>query len=48
MLVEIVGGSYSIEDGLVNGTEVIFKHYSHTAPDIIWIEFVDQKVGAFA
>jgi hypothetical protein len=30
MLVELIGGNYLIEDGLVNGTEAIFRHYDKT------------------
>ena len=28
MLVELIGRNYSIEDGLVNGEEGLFRHYT--------------------
>ena len=48
MLVELVGGNYSIEDGLVNGAEGVFKYYTQIPTDIVWIEFSDEKSGVLA
>ena len=48
MLVELVGGNYSIEDGLVNGAEGVFKYYTQIPIDIVWTEFSDEKVGVLA
>ena len=45
MLVELIVGNYSIEDGLVNGAEGLFRYYTKNNPGFIWIEFLDTKVG---
>ena len=45
MLVEFIAGNYSIEDGLVNGAEGLFRYYTKNNPGFIWIEFLDTKVG---
>lgn len=45
ILVELYVGNYNINDGLVNGTECIFRFYSsnNNKPDI-WIEFSDIEI----
>jgi len=47
MLVELYVGNYNTNDGLVNGTEGIFKSYScnNNRPDIVYIEFSDTEIG---
>ena len=45
MLVELIEGNYSIEHGLVNGAEGLFRYYTKNNPGFIWIEFLDTKVG---
>ena len=45
MLGELIAGNYSIEDGLVNGAEGLFRYYTKNNPGFIWIEFLDTKVG---
>jgi len=45
MLIELIEGNYAIEDGLVNGVEGIFRHYTEGKNDIVWIEFADRNVG---
>ena len=45
MRVELIGGKYSTEDGLVNGAEGLFRYYTKSNPELIWIEFMDTKVG---
>ena len=47
MLVELYAGKYSIEDGLVNGADGVFKSYirKHMDMDIVWIEFGDLTIG---
>jgi len=39
MFIELIGGNYAIEDGLVNDVEGIFRHYTKGNIDIVWIEF---------
>lgn len=46
MLVELIGASYAINDGLVNGADGIFRLYTSGTPDIIWIEFTDTTIGS--
>ncbi|XP_059070801.1 uncharacterized protein LOC131860407 [Cryptomeria japonica] len=46
ILVEIYAGNYNTQDGLVNGSDGIFKIYTkHNHIDIIWIDFNDPTVG---
>lgn len=47
MLVELYGGNYNTNHGLVNGAEWIFKSYSsnNNRHDIVWIEFSDPEIG---
>lgn len=46
MLVELIGGNYAINDGLVNGADGIFRLYTSGTPDIVWIEFTDTTIGS--
>ena len=39
MLVEIIRGNFSTDDGLVNGAEGIFRECTNYKLDIVWIEF---------
>ena len=45
MFIDLIRGNYSIDDGLVNGAEGLFRHYTQGNPDFIWIEFPDVKIG---
>lgn len=46
MFVELIGGNYAINNGLVNGTEGIFKQYEKDKVKIIWIEFSSPSNGS--
>ena len=46
MLIELIGGNYAVEDGLVNGVEGVFRFYTTRKIDIVWVEFTDQIVGS--
>ena len=46
VLVEIYSGNYNTQDGIVNGSDDIFKLYSTIDDnDIVWIKFNDAKFG---
>ncbi len=46
MLIELIGGNYAIDDGLVNDTDGIFRLYTGGIPDVVWIEFTDMEIGS--
>ena len=46
ILVELVGGKFDIDDGLVNGAEDIFIDFTSNGIDIVWIEFSLASIGA--
>ena len=45
ILVELIGGNFSIQDGLINGSDGVFMHYTVGDPDIIWIDFRNSSIG---
>ena len=46
MLIELYSGNYNISDGLVNGSDGIFKDYTnHNNLGIMWIKCNDSYVG---
>ncbi|KAH9323082.1 hypothetical protein KI387_017721, partial [Taxus chinensis] len=46
MLVELFAGNYDIQDGLVNGSDGVFKTYTTTdGLDAVWIKFNDPSIG---
>lgn len=47
ILVELIGGNYSIEDGLVNGSDGLFMHFTSRDIDIVWIDFGNPSIGEF-
>ena len=45
MIIELVGGNYSIKDGMVNGAKGLFRHYTQVNLDIVWIKLLNRKVS---
>jgi hypothetical protein len=46
MLIELCAGNYATSDGLVNGTNGIFKaSTTYCEKIIIWIMFQNSKIG---
>ena len=46
MLVELYSGNYNTSDGLVNGSNGVFKYYTKEDNlDIVWIKFNDPTIG---
>ena len=46
ILVELYAGNYNVQDGLVNGSDGIFKAYTaQNNIDIVWIKFNDPSIG---
>ena len=45
ILVELIGGNFSIQDGLINGSDGVFMHYTLGDPNIIWIDFRNSSIG---
>jgi hypothetical protein len=45
MLVELIGGNYVIEDGLVDGVEIIFRSYTKYHTTFLWIKFTNPLIG---
>ena len=46
ILVELYAGNYNTKDGLVNGSDGIFKAYTkYNDFDIVWIRFNDNTIG---
>ena len=45
ILVEVIGGNYVEEYGLINGAKTIFRNYIEDKLDIVCIEFKDPRIG---